>query len=103
MLIRYLVDNDLEHCNKVFRQDKELKDIEREVDSIIDSLTDNVVAEKLEELFNAYGARTARLAYLQGIKDFRELFVELKGETNDIIEKMEQRIIGDRERVSNVQ
>ena len=99
MIIKDIVDKDLEHCNKVFRQDKELKDIEREVDSIIDSLTDNVVAEKLEELFAAYGARTARLAYLQGIKDFRELFVELKEETNVVIDKMERRLVEDRERV----
>ena len=98
MLIRDLVDNDLEHCNKAFRQDKELRSIEVEADKLIETL-EGEKAKKLEELFNAYGARTARIAYLQGIKDFRELFVELKEDTNELIDKMDGRIVEDRERV----
>lgn len=101
MIIKDIVNNDLAHCNKAIRADKELREIEIETEGLIGKV-ERVTGKRLEELFIAYGARMVSIAYMQGIKDFNEMFIDLKADTNKIIEEMERRIVNDRGRVSNI-
>ena len=95
MILKDIVNNDMEHCDKVFRENKELRYIEEEAGRIIKTL-DKEVGKEIQNLFIAHGARIASLAYMQGIKDFRDMFVDLQEDTNVVIDKMEQRIVEDR-------
>ena len=101
MIINEIINKDLDQCSEAFKADNSLKELETEIYKVIAEVDDEQ-GNKIEEIFSAYTSRAIRIAYMQGIKDFRELFVTIKEDTNMVIEKMEREIVGDRERVSNI-
>ena len=47
---------------------------------------------KAEAIFNEYMARVASIAYLQGLKDFNELFIELRADISMILDDYEKSV-----------
>lgn len=86
MLLKQMIANDLKNCYEAASNDELLQSLESDFYSYRDGMDRNDFA-RLEEIFSEYVARVSRLAYLQGMKDFHELCLELKENTNDIMKK----------------
>lgn len=84
MLLKQMIANDLKNCYEAASSDELLQSLESDFYSYRDRM-DTIDFIKLEEIFSEYMARVSRLAYLQGMKDFNELCLVLKGNTNDIM------------------
>lgn len=84
MLLKQMIANDLKNCYEAVSSDELLQSLESDFYSYRDRM-DTIDFIKLEEIFSEYMARVSRLAYLQGMKDFNELCLVLKGNTNDIM------------------
>ena len=102
MIVNEIINKDLDQCSEAFKADNSLKELEKEIYKVIAEVDDEQ-GTKIEEIFSAYTSRAIRIASMQGIKDFNEMFIDLKADTNEIIEEMERRIVGDRGRVSNIE
>ena len=86
MIVKEMIQNDLESCYEAINSDMELKELDRKFYSLepeMDADTFRIV----EELFSRYSVRMAHIAYVQGIKDFNELCLVLDEDTGDIIKK----------------
>lgn len=86
MLLKQMIANDLKNCYEAASNDELLQSLESDFYSYRDGMDRNDFT-RLEEIFSEYMARASRLAYLQGMKDFHELCLELKENTNDIMKK----------------
>lgn len=86
MLLKQMIANDLKNCYEAIGNDELLQSLENDFYSFRDGM-DASDFTKLEETFSEYMARLTRLAYLQGMKDFHELCLALKENTNDIMKK----------------
>lgn len=86
MLITQIMDKDIQNCYKAFESDIELKEAEDVFYSLLSKCSEDIGFD-MERSVNEYMARVARLAYLQGIIDFTKLFVVLKEDAHDILEK----------------
>lgn len=86
MLLKQMIANDLKNCYEAASNDELLQSLESDFYSYRDGMDRNDFT-RLEEIFSEYMARVSRLAYLQGMKDFHELCLELKENTNDIMKK----------------
>lgn len=86
MLLKQMIANDLKNCYEAASNDELLQSLERDFYAYRDGMDRNDFT-RLEEIFSEYMARVSRLAYLQGMKDFHELCLELKENTNDIMKK----------------
>lgn len=86
MLLKQMIANDLKNCYEAASNDALLQSLESDFYACRDGMDRNDFA-RLEEIFSEYMARVSRLAYLQGMKDFHELCLELKENTNDIMKK----------------
>ena len=86
MLLKQMIANDLKNCYEATSNDELLQSLESDFYSFRDVVGISDFT-KLEEVFSEYMARVSRLAYLQGMKDFHELCIELKEDTNDIMKK----------------
>ena len=83
MLIKEILQEDVANCRESLQKDHELQDLEDKFYHLMESAKE--VKFELEDVFSAYIARCIRIAYLQGIKDFAELFVVLKRNTHEIL------------------
>ena len=90
-MIERIVEKDLDNCYEGLRSNPELKENEKRLYRIIDKL-DKEIGLELEDIFSSYTAKAVRIGYVQGIKDFNEMFVEIKGNVNEIIEEVEKGI-----------
>ena len=86
MLLKQMIANDLKNCYEVASNDELLQRLESDFYAYREGM-DVKGFTKLEEIFSEYMARVTRIAYLQGMKDFNELCLELRENTNDIMEK----------------
>ena len=86
MLLKQMIANDLRNCYEATSNDELLESLESDFYSFRDGM-DAKDFRKLEETFSQYMARITRIAYLQGMKDFNELCLQLRENTHDIMEK----------------
>ncbi len=84
MLLKQMMANDQKNCYEAIGKDELLQNLERDFYSYRERM-DIEDFIQLEEIFSEYMARVTRLAYLQGMKDFNELCLVLKENTNDIM------------------
>ena len=86
MLLKQMIAYDLRNCYEAASNDELLQSLEKDFYSFRDGMDEDAF-RKLEENFSEYMARVTRIAYLQGMKDFNELCLQLRENTNDIMEK----------------
>ena len=86
MLLKQMIANDLRNCYEAASNDELLQRLESDFYDYREGM-DGKEFRKLEEIFSEYMARVTRIAYLQGMKDFNELCLLLRENTNDIMEK----------------
>lgn len=84
MLLKQMIANDLKNCYEAASNDELLQSLENDFYTYRNGM-DGKDFTRLEEIFSEYMARVTRLAYLQGLKDFNELCLVLKENTNDIM------------------
>ena len=84
MLLKQVIANDLKNCYEATSNDELLQSLENDFYSYRDNMEASDF-RKLEEIFSQYMARITRIAYLQGMKDFSELHIVLKEDTNSIM------------------
>lgn len=86
MLLKQMIANDLRNCYEAVSNDELLQSLEKDFYSFREGMGEDAFRQ-MEEIFSEYMARISRLAYLQGMKDFNELCLQLRENTNDIMEK----------------
>lgn len=84
MLIRKLLEEDTKKCYESISTDEELSRLDDEFYKMIAKLSDADRLE-MEAVFSGYMARVTRIAYLQGMKDFQEMYIILKEDTDEIL------------------
>ena len=88
MLIQKIMENDIISCRHAFEKDEQLKDLDENLYEIMDKCP-NEIFHDLELAVNKYVSRVIQISYLQGLKDFAELFVILKEDVHEILQKCE--------------
>lgn len=88
MIINEIIQNDLMSCDEAIQADSEINDIEKRLSNIIKEFDDSI-SNELEDLFISIMRRTESIAYLQGIKDFCTLFVDLKEDASTLLKRVE--------------
>ena len=86
MLINQIIDEDTSNCYKTMSEDEQLKGLEDQFYLMLEECSEDFKFE-MERVFSSYMTRVLRIAYLQGIRDFSELFVILKEDTQNILQK----------------
>lgn len=86
MLINQIMDEDTSNCYKAMSADEQLVSMEVQYYKLLEECTEEVRFE-MEIIINRYMTRVLRIAYLQGIRDFSELFIVLKEDAQDILQK----------------
>lgn len=87
MVLLGIMENDLDSCSEVINSDKELIELDKEFYSLLDQLDDSLKI-KLEDIYSSYNSRVMRIGYLQGFKDFYELCIVLKEDTDKLIKRL---------------
>lgn len=85
MLVKQILENDMDNCYEAFSADSELAELDKGFYQLANTMSDKDKLE-MEDVFSAYMARVTRIAYLQGMKDFAELHVVLKGDVTEILD-----------------
>ena len=88
MLIKQIIDGDIAGCRHALEADEQLKEMEEKYYTIMSQCPEEVTFD-MESTINAYIARVIRIAYLQGIKDFANLYIALKEDVHEILQKCE--------------
>lgn len=86
MLVKQILENDMDNCYEALSTDAELAELDKEFYQLADTMSDKDRLE-MEDVFSAYMAKVTRIAYLQGMKDFAELHVVLKGDPAEVLDK----------------
>lgn len=86
MLINQIIDEDTSNCYKTMSKDEQLKGLEDQFYLMLEDCSEDFKFE-MERVVSSYMTRVLRIAYLQGIKDFLELFIVLKDDTRNILQK----------------
>ena len=86
MLINQIMDEDTSNCYKTMSEDEQLKGMEDQFYLMLEDCSEDFKFE-MERVVSSYMTRVLRIAYLQGIKDFLELFIVLKEDTRNILQK----------------
>lgn len=90
-LLNNILEKDLHNCYESIKTDEMLTVAEKQFyDLLKDADTDYALA--MEQIFTAYTSRAMRIAYLQGLKDFNELFIELKADASVILDEYAQNL-----------
>jgi len=89
MILDNIMEKDLDNCKEVINGDSKLREIDAVFYDLLDRVDDSVKT-KLEDAYIEYAVRAIRLAYLQGLKDFNRLCLELKEDTATIIEELDK-------------
>lgn len=85
MLIKQIMDDDTSNCQQALEEDAKLKNLEEKLYTILSNCPEDTFLD-LEKTVTEYMARVVRIAYLQGIKDFAELFITLKKDIHEILQ-----------------
>ena len=83
-LLNNILEKDLHNCYEAIKTDETLKSTEKQFYELLKDM-DKDYQLAMEGTFNAFTAQVMRIAYLQGLKDFHELFIDLKANTADIL------------------
>ena len=86
MLIQQIMEVDKPSCYQAMEKDQQLKLMEDSFYMILSECSENVSFD-MERTVNAYMSRVTRIAYLQGMKDFAEMFVVLREDIHEILQK----------------
>ena len=86
MLIQKIMDSDIESCYAALEKDLQLKKLEDSFYDLLSKFPGDVHFD-MERRVSAYKERVIRIAYLQGIIDFSNLFIDLKEDVQDILKK----------------
>lgn len=86
MLINQIVDEDTSNCYKAMAEDEQLVEMENKFYEMLNELPEDINFE-MERVFSSYMTRVLRIAYVQGIRDFSELFIVLKEDVQSILQK----------------
>lgn len=86
MLINQIIDEDTSNCYKTMSEDEQLSGLEDQFYLMLEDCSEDFKFE-MERVVSSYMTRVLRIAYLQGIKDFLELFIVLKEDTRNILQK----------------
>ena len=86
MLINQIIDEDTSNCYKTMSEDEQLSGLEDQFYLMLEDFSEDFKFE-MERVVSSYMTRVLRIAYLQGIKDFLELFIVLKEDTRNILQK----------------
>lgn len=81
MLIKQIMQYGSRNCDEVLLKDVELQELEKKYYKLQGG------DRELEDVVSSYMARVVEIAYLQGMKDFAELCVVLKSDTQEILRK----------------
>ena len=88
ILIKQIVDGDIASCRHAVEADAQVKELEEAYYSIMAKCPEETGFD-MERAVNAYTERAIRIAYLQGIKDFANLYITLKEDVHEILKKCE--------------
>ena len=88
MLIKQILQEDVSNCKEALNKDFELRELEIRFYELLEEAGDKKYA--LEDVFSAFVAKSIRIAYLQGIKDFAELHIMLKLDMEDLFALAEE-------------
>ena len=88
MLIEQIMDRDVDNCYEALHSDEQLKEIDDMFYSLLSECPEHIHFD-MERNVSKYMARVTRIAYLQGIIDFTKLFVVLKEDAHEILQKYE--------------
>lgn len=83
-LLNNILEKDLHNCYESIKTDEMLKATEKQFYELLKDM-DKDYQLAMEGIFNAFTAQAMRIAYLQGLKDFNELFIDLKADAADIL------------------
>ena len=83
MLLGQILQEDVKNCKKALDSDFELRELEIRFYELLEGFDEKKYA--IEDVFSAYVAKSIRIAYLQGIKDFADLHIELKMGMEDLL------------------
>ena len=83
-LLKNILEKDLHNCYEAIRTDEMLMAAEKQFYEVLKG-KDKDYQLAMEGIFNAFTAQAMRIAYIQGLKDFNELFIDLKADTADIL------------------
>ena len=86
MLIKQIMDRDVDSCYEALHSDEQLKEIDDQFYSFLSECPEHIHFD-MERNVSKYMARVTRIAYLQGIIDFARLFIALKEDAQDILQK----------------
>ena len=86
MLINQIIDEDTSNCYKTMSEDEQLSGLEDQFYLMLEDCSEDFKFE-MERVVSSYMTRVLRIAYLQGIRDFSELFIVLKEDTRNILQK----------------
>lgn len=89
-MLKRIIENDMYSCHEVLTADKRLSELDALFYMLVDSMQEKERLET-EEVFSEYMARVIRIAYLQGLKDFAELHLEIKQDIQNILEALLER------------
>lgn len=88
MLIKQIMDGDNAGCRHALNADEQLKKLEETYYTVMSQCPEEVTFD-MESAVNAYMERAILIAYLQGIKDFANLYITLKEDVHEILQKCE--------------
>ena len=85
-LLNNILEKDLHNCYDSIKADKVLTEIEQQFYEFLKD-ADKSYLLAMEKIFTTYVSQSMRIAYIQGLKDFNELFIDLKADAADILTK----------------
>ena len=87
MILSGIMENDLDSCSIAINSDKRLNELDKEFNRLLDQV-DTFLKMELEEVYSSCNSRVMRIGYLQGVKDFYELCIVLKEDTDKLIKRL---------------
>jgi len=90
-LLNNILENDSDNINHILVKDEVLIEAEKKFYELLeDKGLDFTFA--MEDVFNTFTVRVMRIAYLQGLKDFNYLFIELRPDASVILDDYEKSV-----------
>ena len=88
MLIQKILEGDKLNCCHALEADDLIKQLDEEFYSLL-SKCPNEIYFDMERTVNEYIDRVTQITYLQGLKDFADLYITLNEDIHEILQKYE--------------
>lgn len=85
-LLNNILENDFHNMNQTLIHDKVLIETEQKFYELLENYDMEFVLA-MESIFNIFTTRGISLAYIQGLKDFNGLFIDLKPDASVILDE----------------